>query len=110
MPDEPIAREKAREAIRSGRLPATTPSRTISGPSAGVTCAACGDLVPRDAMEFEVVFRAGPSPDEKLLRDALERLRTGPDVRRYHLHQECFRAWEYERGTIGNQPNERTSI
>ena len=40
MPDEPIVREKAREAILSGRLPAAKPNRTFAGPSAGATC--CG--------------------------------------------------------------------
>ena len=106
MPDEPIAREKAREAVRSGRLPATPPRRTVVGRSTGATCEACGDPVPRDEMEVVVEFRAGPPPEDKLLRDALERLRTGAEVRRYHLHQECFRAWESERTTIRNQSDQ----
>jgi hypothetical protein len=42
MPDEPIIREKAREAILSGRLPAAKPSRMVYGHSAGATCAVCG--------------------------------------------------------------------
>jgi len=32
MPDESIFREKAREAIRSGRPPTTKPDRTFGGP------------------------------------------------------------------------------
>ena len=36
MPDEQILREKAREAVRSGKLPARRPDRTWGGPGLGL--------------------------------------------------------------------------
>ena len=107
MPEEPILREKARDAIRGGRLPAAKPSRTITGPSAGATCALCGDPVLPGEIEFELEFRAGPPPEDKSFRDTLERLRARPEVRRCHLHLPCFAAWELERVKIGGQPDKR---
>jgi hypothetical protein len=100
MPDEPILREKAREAILSGRLPAAKPSRTFYGHSAGATCAVCGDPVRRGEMDYELEFRASPPPEGKSLRDALERLNTSPEVRLCHLHHQCFVAWEFERSQV----------
>src|SRR5262249_12772675 len=109
MPDQEILREKAREAIQSGRLPTTRPSRTFAGPSAAATCAACGDSIPRGEMEFEVEFRAGPSPEGKSLRDTLERLNANPEVRLYRLHHRCFVAWELE-WTKAGSPERRPPI
>ena len=93
---EPILRAKAREAILSGRLPAAKPSRTFYGHSAGATCAVCGDPVRRGEMDYELEFQASPPPEEKSLRDTLERL-SAPQVRRCHLHHRCWLAWEFER-------------
>jgi len=110
MPEEPILREKVREAIRSGRRPMIEPSRTFSGPSAGVTCAVCGDPVPRGEIEFELEFRAGaPPPEEKSLRDLLERLRARPGIRVHRLHYHCFTAWEFERTKLDGAPARRLS-
>src|SRR5215472_15459846 len=101
MLDERIIRGKAREAISTGKLPTTQPSRTFSYRSAGMTCAVCGESVPRGEMELELEFRAaGSAPEGKLLRDALERLNANPEVRRYHLHHRCFAAWEFERTKV----------
>lgn len=78
MADEHTLREKAREAIRSGRLPSRRPDRTFGGPGIGASCAVCGESVTRDQMELEVEFnRHGPTP--------------GLD--RCHLHTRCFAAW-----------------
>jgi len=85
MPDEPILREKAREAIRSGRLPTDKPTRTFSGHSTGATCAVCRNPVRRGEMAFELEFRASHRPD------------MSPLIRRCHLHHRCFAAWEFER-------------
>ena len=93
MPDEPILRQKAREAILSGRLPVARPSRTVYGHSAGATCVVCGDPVRRGEMNYELEFRASPPPD------------AGPEVRRCHLHHRCFVAWQFERTEVG--PSER---
>jgi hypothetical protein len=86
VPDELILREKAREAIRSGDLPISAPSRTFGGPGADQPCAVCGQTIPRDQMEFEIEFRhdsAAPGMN---------------DVR--HLHPRCFAAWEFERAKV----------
>ena len=102
MPDEPIIREKTREAIQSGRLPITQPRRIFCLRSAGATCAVCGDPVPVGEMEFELEFRTAPPPDEKPL---IERLNWTPEVRHCHLHPHCFMAWQFERTNVG--PPER---
>ena len=96
MPDEPILRKKAHEAILSGRLPAAKPSRTFYGHSAGATCAVCGDPVRRGEMDYELEFRVSPPPDAR------------PGVRRCHLHHRCLVAWEFERTQVG-PPERRVS-
>jgi len=101
MPDEPVLREKAREAILSGRLPTGQSSRTFSCRSAGATCTVCGEPVPRGETEFELEFRDDPAPEGKSLREMLDQLDGRPKVRRYHLHHRCFAAWEFERTKVG---------
>jgi len=96
MPDEPILREKAREAILSGRLPTARPSRTFYGHSAGARCAVCGDPVRRGELDFELEFRASPPPDAR------------SEVRRCHMHERCFAAWEVARTQVG-PPESRPS-
>jgi hypothetical protein len=102
MPDEPILRDKAREAIHSGRVPTVRPSRMFCCRSEGATCAVCGDPVAGGEMEFEFEYRTSPPPESKSL---MERLNWIPEVRRYHLHHNCFVAWEFERTQVG--PPER---
>ena len=96
MPDEPVLREQACEAIQHGRLPANPPTRMFFGPSAGETCTVCGALIPHGEMAIQLEFQSGPLSQEKSLRDTLERLNSKPQVR-YHLHSRCFAAWEFER-------------
>ena len=105
MSDEPAMREQACEAIQHGRLPANQPTRMLFGPSAGETCAVCGVLVPRGEMAIQLEFQLGLPPQEKSLKDTLERLNAKPEVRRFHLHSGCFAAWESERTKV--QPPER---
>jgi len=82
MPDEPILREKARAAVRAGKLPARRPDRTWGGPGVDADCAVCGRPVTPDEMEFEIQFaRNGDNP--------------GLD--KFHVHIRCFAAWEFER-------------
>jgi len=89
MHDEPIFREKAREAIRSGKLPTSKPHRTYGGTGSGVDCPVCGEPVNRDQMELEIEFaRHGSTPAVAS---------TAPGFDRYHLHLRCFAAWELER-------------
>jgi hypothetical protein len=87
MPDEAILREKAREAIRSGKLPTTPASRTFGGPGGDHVCSVCGLPIERDQMELDVEF------DRPGLR---------PDL--HHFHPRCFAAWEFERTKIPGVP------
>lgn len=78
--NEKILRQKAREAIRAGKLPERRPDRTWGGPGVGAHCQICNIPVARDEVELEIEFARGESP-------VLEK---------YHVHVRCFRAWEVE--------------
>jgi hypothetical protein len=86
MPDESALREKAREVIRSGKLPARPPDRTWGGPGVGIACMICGLPVGKEQMAIEIQFSYnGPSP--------------GLD--KFDVHVRCFAAWEFERVKLG---------
>jgi hypothetical protein len=82
MPDEKILRDKARAAVRDGKLPSRRPDRTWGGPGVGATCSVCDLPVERDEMEFEIQFA----------RDG-----NNPRLDKFHVHIRCFAAWEFER-------------
>ena len=82
MPDEPILREKARAAIRTGNLPSRQPDRTWGGPGVGAACSVCDLPIGKDQLEFEIQFA----------RDGAD-----PGLDKYHVHIRCFAAWEFER-------------
>ena len=63
----------------TGVLPTRRPDRVWGGPGVGADCTICGVPVRRDENEFEIEF----------VRDGDG---TGPAT--YHLHIECFAAWE----------------
>lgn len=84
--EESILREKAREGIRSGRLPAKKAVRVYAGPGSEQPCAMCGGIVPRADTGFEAEFT----------RDGVT---FGFDS--YYLHYRCFAAWEFERNKGG---------
>lgn len=95
--DECALREKAREAIRRGRLPKGKPDRTYGGPGSGMACVVCGVVVTRDDVELEIEFgRHGAMP--------------GSDC--YHVHPRCFIAWEFEGRSIdaGNPVTSVTTL
>jgi hypothetical protein len=94
MPDESLLREKAREAIRSGKLPIAKPDRTYGGPGSNEACPVCGKTVRRDQMELEIEF----SHDSAT-----------PGLDRYRLHPRCFAAWEFERTKAGDSGQGRLS-
>ena len=86
MPDEPLLREKAREAIRSGKLPRRQPDRTFGAPGGGESCALCGERVGRDQMLLQIEYQP----------------HAASGLRSYHLHLGCHAAWDFERAKVGD--------
>ncbi len=82
MSDESILRERAREVIRTGKLPSRRPDRMWGGPGADAHCAVCGTTVPRAQVEFEIEFFENGDESK---------------VDKYHVHVRCFSVWELER-------------
>jgi len=74
-------RQKAREALLTGRLPKTKPDSVWGGPGSGATCAVCGARVGGDQLGFELEFARGVNGNEPVTR---------------HVHIPCFGAWEFE--------------
>jgi hypothetical protein len=85
-------RDKARETIRSGRLPLRKPARILGGLGSGRPCALCGTLLLPTQMEFEIEFNRSGSMQE---------------LDKYHLHPRCFGAWEFEIQSLSTQAPER---
>ena len=86
MLDESALRAKAREAVRSGKLPDQRPDRTWGGPGVGAPCSVCGDAVTKSQLEFELQFAHDGAV---------------PGLDKYHVHIRCFAAWEFERAQNG---------
>jgi len=86
MPDETVLRAKAREVIRTGKLPSRPPDNTWGGTGAGAPCPVCGEIVTKDQLEIEVEF----SHDGN-----------NPGLDKFHIHVRCFAAWELERRQDG---------
>ena len=82
MPDEKILREKARAAIKAGKVPSIRPDRTWGGPGVGAPCVVCDLPVTKDQLEFEIQFSHNGD---------------NPGLDKYHVHVRCFAAWEFER-------------
>ena len=78
-------REKARDAILTGRLPSRPADRMWGGPSVDSECAICGAPIDRFEMEYELEFGRG---DDDL------------DIEKYRAHIRCVAAWECERETL----------
>ena len=86
MPDEKILRAKAREAIRTGKLPSRRPDRTWGGPGVGAP-ARCA---------------ASPYHEGSVgVRDPVRPRRCNPGLDKFHIHVRCFAAWEFERDRDG---------
>jgi hypothetical protein len=81
MSEESILREKAREAMRAGILPARRPDFMWGGPGSGADCTVCGAPVARSDSELEIEFSR----------------HNGSAGGRHHLHVRCFAALEFER-------------
>ena len=82
MPDENSLREKARAAIKAGKIPSQRPDRTWGGPGVGAPCGVCDLPVTKDQLEFEIQFAHDGD---------------NPGLDKYHIHVRCFAAWEFER-------------
>ena len=85
MPDEPMLRGQAREAIKTGRMPARSADRTWGGPGVGALCSVCNLPVRHSVMEMQIEFGRAGEP-------------TG--IETYHVHVRCFAAWEFEREKV----------
>jgi hypothetical protein len=83
--DVSLVHDKAREAVRVGRLPNRSPNRTWGGPSVDGDCVVCGEPLKRDTVSFEIEIG-----------------RNGGDagVDRYRMHVRCFTAWDLERQVL----------
>ena len=81
-------RDRAREAIRSGRLPSGKPARTLGGLGSGRSCALCSTLLLPTQMEIEI---------------EVDRHGSTQRLDKYHLHPRCFAAWEFEIQTLSAQ-------
>jgi len=80
--DEQALREKAREVLKSGKLPNRRPDRTWGGHGVNAPCSVCGLPVTPQQIEFEIQFA----------RDG-----DNPGLDKFHVHIRCFAAWEFER-------------
>ena len=79
MPDEALLRQRARQALQTGKLPSRPPDRTWGGPGVGAPSSVCNEPVTRDQLEFEIqVAYDGDTP--------------GLD--KFHVHLWCFAAFE----------------
>jgi hypothetical protein len=83
MKDEKALRQRAREAIRSGRLPNCSPVRVWGGPGFATSCTICGQTMKHDEIGYELEFAGGSAPLQ------------------HHVHVRCFVAWELERNPSG---------
>lgn len=74
---------RKRAAIQNGKLPSREPTRTWGGPGVGARCAICDLPVRKTEMEFEIQFARDDD---------------NPGLDKFHVHLQCFAAWEFERG------------
>ena len=73
-------RDRAREEIRKGRLPNSTPASIWAGLGSGLPCAVCGHAIAATQVEYEV---SDPSS-------------TGS----FRFHLPCHTEWQIECGVI----------
>jgi hypothetical protein len=72
--DDPARLASIRRAMQRGTLPSERVTQIFAGPAAGLTCDACGEIIPRTTTEYEFDFRG----------------------RAVRLHLRCFAAWANE--------------
>jgi hypothetical protein len=71
--------QKAREAIKAGKIPSRWLVRVYAGSGSGVCCAICDRPVEPNQTEFELDFAQDPGGPEASAR----------------VHRECCLAWEH---------------
>ena len=81
MGEESVLHVRAREAMKTGRLPDHRPERVWGGLGSGEPCAVCGEAVDKNDVELELQFASDPVAA----------------ATSYHVHAKCFGAWEVER-------------
>lgn len=81
MGDESVLRARAREAMKTGKLPDYGPEGVWGGLGSGEPCVVCGKTVEREDVELELKFASDPDHT----------------ATNYHVHARCFTAWELER-------------
>jgi hypothetical protein len=75
-----LLRERAREGIRSGKLPNRKPSSTWGGSGNGARCAVCDGNLSRDQVELEFEVKH----------------QDGTNNATYRMHVSCYTIWEAE--------------
>lgn len=95
MSGESDLREKAREAIRAGKLPNVPPESMWGGRGDGSPCAICDQPIRPDEVEFELEFPGGADDSPGQVDHARENGHQPPA--NPHVHIGCFTAWELER-------------
>ena len=97
--DDETLRQKAREAMRTGRLPARKPTTTWAGRGSGAPCTICGEPVNAHEVEFELDFTPRA-------RNGVELEDSGPGNGRAlpRVHRPCLLAWEREQSAWALPP------
>ena len=85
MPEEVVLREKARAAIKAGRMPTKLHQRLWGGSGTGGPCSVCDLPVSKDQPESEIEFTTNG---------------VASSLVKFVLHVRCFAAWEFERTKI----------
>ena len=80
-----ILREKAREALRSKKLPIHPADRMWGGRGEGAACSICNSEVKPEELEFELEYLGADG------------------IATHHVHVHCFTAWERERESVLTQ-------
>jgi hypothetical protein len=95
MIDEEILRARAREVLRTGKLPNARPERIWGGPGIGQRCALCDEPIERNQSELELQYpdprKGKPVPGDTATSGGKSREPT------HHIHVRCFAVWESER-------------
>lgn len=86
MNDESFLREKARQAIETGKLPDRSPDQVWGGPGTGARCAICGGATTHAEVELEIEFAGDGYP--------------GPSS--HYVHLRCFSIFELERQNVAS--------